>query len=513
MMPKHVRILFLFVAATLFVTFSGELLYAQSSDAQGAANDVRAACAGDVLKLCANVPSGGGRILACLKQHQDQVSDGCKQAVAKAMGQANGGAGAAPATSPATSPTSSPTPSPVTSPGTAPATGAQPSTSPAPNAAPTAVPKNSQPSAPTTTSPSTKSSSSQHYFVMKQVQLIDQGLGQGRPAYDLMIPKDWQFKGWVNVGVAEGGCFADWFSVVGDAKSADGSVELQMLPKYTWQYMDDPAGQRQMQQRNAFDAKFKIKPCPVRAPVEAGEFLRRDLIEKYRKGKTVVAVEPFPELDQLVRYRIGLPPPGGDVNGIHTEAARARLSFDDDKGQPVEEWVTAEIIVRKIPMGRGAAYDWHAVNVMFFRTPKGQLDANDRLFKLIASTIRPEPEWQKWSNGVIADLYKKKQEEAAKQQEIIRDFQQKVVDTINGVVAYQQSGSMQSANGASQLIREVQTFRDPTTGSTFELSNKYDNAWRDPNSQYYVMSDDANFNPNGKLDGNWTQLQLVRPHP
>jgi hypothetical protein len=32
-----------------------------------------------------------------------------------------------------------------------------------------------------------------------------------------MIPKDWQFKGRVNVGVAEGGRFGDWFSVVGDA--------------------------------------------------------------------------------------------------------------------------------------------------------------------------------------------------------------------------------------------------------------------------------------------------------
>ncbi len=363
--------------------FGGELVWAQSAAAQGAANDVRAACAGDVQKLCANVPAGGGRILACLKQNQDQVSDGCKQAIAKAMGQANGGAAAAPATS-------------------TPPADAPPSTSPAPSAAPPAAPKNSQPS---TTS---KSGSAQHYFLMKQVQLIDQGLGNGRPAYDLMIPKDWQFKGWVNVGVAEGGCFADWFSVVGDAKSADGSIELQMLPKYTWQYMDDPAGQRQMQQRNEFDAKFKIKPCPVRAPVKAEEFLRRDLLEKYRKGKTVVSVEAFPELDQLVRYRIGLPAAGGDVNGIHTEAARARLSYDDDKGQPVEEWVTAEIIVRKIPLGpRGAAYDWHAVNVMWFRTPKGQLDANDRLFKLIASTIRPEPEWQKWSNGVIADLYKK----------------------------------------------------------------------------------------------------------
>lgn len=488
-MPRPVDVFFLFFAATLSAAFGSERLCAQTLPAQGAANDVRAACAQDVQKLCPNVPSGGGRILACLKQHEDQVSGGCKQAVAKAMG-TNGGANSAPATS--TPPVEAP-----------------PSPSLAPSATPPAAPKNSQP----TNAPSAKSSASQHYFLMKQVQLIDQGLGNGRPAYDLMIPKDWQFKGWVNVGVAEGGCFADWFSVVADAKSADGSIELQMLPKYTWQYMDDPAGQRQMQQRNEFDAKFKIKACPVRAPIKAEEFLRRDLIEKYRKGKTVVSVEAFPELDQLVRYRIGLPPSGGDVNGIHTEAARARLSYDDDKGQPVEEWVTAEIIVRKIPMGRGAAYDWHAVNVMWFRTPKGQLDANDRLFKLIASTIRPEPEWQKWSNGVIASLYQKKQEEAAKQQEIIREFQNKVVDTINGVVANQQTGSMQSAYGASQLIREVQTFRDPKTGSTFELSNKYDNAWRDPNSQYYVMSDDANFNPNGKLDGNWTQLQLVRPQP
>ena len=44
----------------------------------------RAACEADVQKLCAGVQPGGGRILACLKQHKDQVSDGCKQAVQKA---------------------------------------------------------------------------------------------------------------------------------------------------------------------------------------------------------------------------------------------------------------------------------------------------------------------------------------------------------------------------------------------------------------------------------------------
>ena len=114
---------------------------------------------------------------------------------------------------------------------------------------------------------------------------------------------------------------------------------------------------------------------------------------------------------------------------------------------------------------------------------------------------------------MIGDLYEKQKRENAAQSEIVRQLQQYAIETIYGVVDNQQRGSMQSANGMSQLIREVQTFRDPTTGRTFELSNKYDNAWHDPNSQYYVMSDDSNFNPNGKLDGNWTQLELVRPQP
>jgi hypothetical protein len=61
---------------------------AQSPPAQGpspqAVADARAACDTDIQKLCPRVQPGGGRIFACLKQHKDQVSDGCKQAVIKA---------------------------------------------------------------------------------------------------------------------------------------------------------------------------------------------------------------------------------------------------------------------------------------------------------------------------------------------------------------------------------------------------------------------------------------------
>jgi len=369
------------LAALVGDLFRPDLFSAQTASPQLSV-DPRAACAADVQKLCSDVPQGGGRIIACLKQHKEQVSDRCKQAIASAMQQSRGGAGS----------TASPAPGPVAPPDT----GSTVSAPPGP-----AAQRESHPS------PTTAPGPAERYFLMKQVKIIDQGMGQGKPAYDLMIPTAWQFKGWVNFGGAEGGCFADMFAVVGDAKSADNSIELQMLPQYTWQYVDDPAAQRQMQQQGQRDAQVGLKPCPVRAPVPAAEFLRQDLIAKYRKGKTLVSIEPFPELDQIVRYRLGLPPTaaGGGASGIRTDAARARLAYDDDKGQPVEEWITAVMVVRSIPTGgRGAAYDWHANMVMFYRAPKGQLEANDRLFKLIASTIRPEPEWQKMSNGVIATL-------------------------------------------------------------------------------------------------------------
>jgi hypothetical protein len=55
---------------------------------QEAINAVRAACEADAKKLCAGVQPGGGRIIQCLAQHKDEVSDGCRQAVVKAKQEA-----------------------------------------------------------------------------------------------------------------------------------------------------------------------------------------------------------------------------------------------------------------------------------------------------------------------------------------------------------------------------------------------------------------------------------------
>ena len=64
---------------------------------------LRAACADDVQRLCAGVQPGGGRIVACLKQHKDSLSDQCKQAAAKAASQ---GSSSAPSPASSTAPSS-----------------------------------------------------------------------------------------------------------------------------------------------------------------------------------------------------------------------------------------------------------------------------------------------------------------------------------------------------------------------------------------------------------------------
>jgi hypothetical protein len=228
------------------------------------------------------------------------------------------------------------------------------------------------------------------------------------------------------------------------------------------------------------------------------------------------SVDDFPELNQYTRQRLGLPPPLSAATsgpaGVNISAARARIECGR-QGQPAKAWIAAVVITRAMPSGgRGASYNWRALNTYYFKAPKGQLDTNDRIFKLILSTVRAEPDWHKFSNGVIAQLYQKKAEELAKQRQIIAQFQQHAADVINGETANMMAGANQAAFGADQLIRGVQTFRDPSTGNTFEMSNQYDHAWLN-GANKYVMSDDPNFNPNGNLSGNWNQLEVARPQP
>ena len=442
---------------------------AAQGPSQEAVDAARAACETDIQSLCAGVPSGGGKILACLKQHKDQVSEGCKQAVVKAMTPAN-----------------------------ASSTGAAPTSA-----------------APTSAAAPASSLKDGGYFRMKQVQVIDQqAFASQVPAVYMMVPTDWKFDGKVAAGTGAGGCFADLAQVSFHGQSVDGSVQLEGIPGFSWQYADNPATQRELIQDNQSMAKFGKKPCPVAPPASAADFLRKLVLAKYRPGKTVASVDPLPEFEKLIRARMGLSTEPGSSPGAggqepRIDAARARLQYDLD-GKPVEEWLTAVTIIY-VQGGRGASiYDCHGTMMLALRAPQGRLDEQDRLFKLIASTIRVEPKWQAAVGQFIAQATQADQQRKATNKKMRDAFFMHAAEVTNGVTANMMAGAQASAVGQSQLIRQVQTYRNPDTGATFELSNQYNHAWLNGNNEY-IMSDNPSFNPNSSLNGSWTELQPVKP--
>ncbi len=52
--------------------------------AQAQEKDMRGACRADVQKLCKDIQPGGGRMAMCLKQHESELSMGCRERMAEA---------------------------------------------------------------------------------------------------------------------------------------------------------------------------------------------------------------------------------------------------------------------------------------------------------------------------------------------------------------------------------------------------------------------------------------------
>ena len=71
----------------LALAFVPAAAFAQTAAPQTAAPEarerVRAACAADVQKYCANVERAKGAMRGCLEAHETQLSDGCKAARAE----------------------------------------------------------------------------------------------------------------------------------------------------------------------------------------------------------------------------------------------------------------------------------------------------------------------------------------------------------------------------------------------------------------------------------------------
>jgi hypothetical protein len=472
--------------------------------AQSASQILAAGCADDARKFCSDVQPGGGRIIACLKQNKDSLSDQCKQAAAQASRMSAGAPSAGPAATPPTGPTTSST---EAADGLIAAPAAPPQPATGTSRSPAKTSRTS--SAPVGGKPATAGGS---YLVMKKVQITGPGPDAAHPkvpAFDLMIPSTWKIQGGVAFGGSPSGCFADIFAMSLRASNEDESTVFAAGPDYSWQYADDPSVLNSLNDPNRRALGVGGKSCPVAKPMKAEDYIRQNILKLYPSGTTVVSVAPFPELDEIVRKRQGLAPGNGNTAATRTEAIRAQLAYQKD-GKDIEEWVAVAIVVNIYPAGRGSFYDSHATSLVALSAPKGKLQANDKLFQVIVSSIQPEPQWVSYTGGVLTKMYQMQAQKMANINQQWSQFYMHAAQTINGVTANAIRGANASSFHADQNIRGVQTFRDPATGKTQELSNLYDHAWQN-GSDEYILSNDPSFNPNEHVSGNWSELQAVNP--
>jgi hypothetical protein len=359
-------------------------------------------------------------------------------------------------------------------------------------------------------------------YRMKLVKIVDErGFERPMTALTLLIPTDWQFQGTVQYSQALG-CHANLVHLIFQAASPDRSLAIELLPGDTWQWTDDANMRNMIQSSNQQMARFGRRACDLMPPMTADEFLRRSILPSARRGAGVSGFEPMPDAEARLQEEAREAQQAAARQGIRanvrTSADRVRLSYSLG-GQAVEEWLTAmtssigmagpSYNMRTGRMGQALYYSSTADHVFAMRAPQGQLDAREKLFSLIMATVRVDPQWQARVQQVIANLQAQDSKGASDRSAIAAKAAQDTGKIIHDTYQNATTSREHSMESWSQYMRGVQTFRNPNTGETVELSNQYGHAWAGGDGTYLV-TDSANFNPNSSLNGNWTRLEAVQ---
>jgi hypothetical protein len=358
------------------------------------------------------------------------------------------------------------------------------------------------------------------YLRLKRVQVIDKhGFEKPMPALSVLVPSDWTFDGEVRFAQQPGGSPADMVKIVFRAASPDGRTGVELFPEYSWTWADDPTMRQAIQNSNAMSAQLGGARTELMAPLSAREFLTRIAVPKLRPGARVVATEPIPEVEGPLKQQLqqaqGQAAQAGMQLRIKADHARARLQSTAG-GQATEEWLTAIVYSSATPapsmnpmtgqMAQTWTYQCAARSLYGLRAPAGSLDANEKLYRAVLSTVRIDPDWQRRVSQVQLNIQATQLKGARDRSRIASQASEDMRKTIReGYESRQRSHDRTSAE-FSDALRGVQNYRNPATGEMVQLDNQYGHAWASGNGEY-VLSDSPGFNPNSVLRGNWTELQ------
>jgi hypothetical protein len=488
----------------LFVIFAAMAAQSAHAQDQQKLTAIRNACAQDAKTLCAGEQPGGGRVIACLKEHKDQLSAQCRQAAGLPE---NPGSGTAPsaASSPATS-------------------------SPAVPALSVSPPASAAKPAPTPKAGSEQVILGEH-FVQRGVIDTKQG---GMTAVTVQIPASWHFEskiewnyGWVTVPVA-----ISWHAenpANAEAYFQYASLRLAAVdaaPQWR-QYVKNPKpGDRYS------TGEIYMAPIP---PLQAMAVF----IKKTRGDVTNLkwlGQQDLPDLAKALRlapspdrhgYAIKI---GYDLNGQPVEEAFFGVYYFGKGGAPAVQAGHQAMGANEI-----VQTNWGFDGLQSFRAPAGTLDKRMPIYCLMAKSVQYDPKWLARAQAISATLNQMFNQKLkagwdsirasdALMDETMRQQAQFLDNVSRQEVAMRSStvddsflrsgsgggGGRTSSDNVSDLIRNVDTMNDPSTGGAKQISNLGGYNHFTDGFGNYVTYDDPNATPeNQGVNGSWTRMTAV----
>jgi len=478
---------------------------AQSAPANGQQTQptlaaLRAACGDDAQKLCAGVPLGGGRMVACLKEHKDQLSNQCRQLAGL------------PPLNPGSSPASTAnSPSPVSG------TNA-PSAAPS---APTATPGAAVVSVTASPRPAAGASISVAGETFVEQVITDKD-HEGMRAATIHLPEKWHFEGkiewhynWVEYPVS--------YSL--HAENPDNAEAYFQYPLLRLDSTDVAPQLRQYAKSRPLPFGSRLPTGALsgapQPPMQALAMFIKNTRPNVANLKWI-GQQDLPDLAKALKLD-----PLPNQHGV-----AIKIGYDLN-GQPVEEAFFAVYYLNQganagVNAGMIKQTNWGFQAMQSMRAPAGTLDQRMPMFCVIAKSMYVNPEWVRLSKAINdkmqADFNQKLQQgydqlraaQAIMQQTMQQeaafqanfDKQEEAFRNSPGVDdSYLRDGGARSASDHfDDLIRGVDTVNDPSTGGTTQLSNAGQYHFTDGFGNYRT-TDDPNYTPEAAGEvGSWTRM-------
>lgn len=462
---------------------------------------IRAACTEDAQKFCASVQPGGGRIVACLKAHKDSLSDRCKQAAGLAANPSSRSAPRA-ASSPAKPSGSAAGPN-------APAADSHARPASAPKAGPEPVILGER-------------------WVKRTLVDTQQG---GMTAVAIHLPESWHFEGqiewhygWIEVPVnpswhAENPANAEAYFQYESLRLAN----VDVAPQYR-QYVKSPKpGER------GPTGQINMAPVP---PLQAMALF----IKRTRSDVTNLkwlGQQDLPDLAKALRLD-----PSPNQHGV-----AIKIGYDLNS-QPVEEAFFGVYYLNRagtqavqaghqsMAANQLVQTNWGFQALQSFRAPAGTLDKRMPVYCLIAKSVQYDPKWTVRYRAIEATLTQMFNQKLQQGWDQIRAADAISDETMRRNAQFldsigRQEAAMRSSGGPSggaggggdgflrdeghdrfsDLLRNVDTVNDPSTGGTKEVSNLGGyNHFTDGFGNYRTYDNPNDTPENHNENGTWQRM-------